>query len=271
MSSSSAVVGAVVVAAGSGERFSAASRSVASSTSAPRTPSPQPTYKQFCWLAGEPLVCRATRTAAQVADDVVVVLPSALIEGGTSDDQGEVVAALVEFGATVVAGGTSRATSVLAGLRALAPTVERVVVHDAVRPAAPTELFTRTLAQLDHADGAVPGMRPSDTIKVVALPARASEQAAGHRVVETLDRSQLVAVQTPQAFRRDVLERAYACFGDAGSTSSDWGTAAPTDCAGLVERAGGNVVTVEGHALAHKITTPDDLVIVEALLAQRAS
>lgn len=273
-----------MVAAGSGERFTDAS-----CATTPRTPAATSTYKQFCQLGGVPLVCRATQAATEAVDVVVVVLPRVLMasvsgeglpdeiwpgEGSPLDGSGEIVAALRELGAKVVAGGTSRAASVREGLRALDSTVSRVVVHDAVRPAAPAALFVRTLAQLDHADGAVPGLRPTDTVKVVAAPEHAGEPAAPV-VRQTLDRNQLMAIQTPQAFRRDVLERAYESLASGepladGKPPADVG-AEPTDCAGLVEHIGAKVVVVDGDPLAHKVTTPADLMILKALLATQAS
>ncbi len=272
-----------MVAAGSGERFANAARPAVSRGAT--TDAAPFAYKQFCALDGVPLVCRAARTAAEVADVVVVVLPGALMAGlpeesaptesSPADSQAaegasEIVAALRELGATIVAGGASRAASVREGLRALNQTVTQVVVHDAARPAAPAELFARTLAQLSCADGAVPGLAPTDTIKVVAATERATDVC---QVVETLNRAQLMAIQTPQAFRRDVLQRAYErALGGAEPAAQPVARPAAQlpDCATLVELAGGNVVVVEGDSLAHKVTTPADLAILEALLAAQA-
>jgi 2-C-methyl-D-erythritol 4-phosphate cytidylyltransferase len=114
-------------------------------------------------------------------------------------------------------------------------------VHDAARPFAVPELVTRVLEALGDADGAVPGTPVTDTVKRVD----------GGRVLETLDRAPLVAVQTPQGFRADVLRRAFAEAGDR--------LAAATDCASLVEAAGGSVAVVEGDAANIKVTTPADL------------
>ena len=138
----------------------------------------------------------------------------------------------------VVAGGATRSDSVRAGLAAVPADAEVVVVHDAARPFATPALFDAVIAAVrDGADGAIPGLPPADTIKRVD----------GGRVVETLDRAMLVAVQTPQAFRADVLRAAHAAGADA------------TDDAALVEAGGGTVVVVAGEPDNRKITFPGDL------------
>lgn len=140
--------------------------------------------------------------------------------------------------AAAVAGGTTRSDSVRAGLAAVAPEAVIVVVHDAARPLAPAALFTAVVAAVrDGADGAVPGLPVADTLKRVD----------GSRVVATVDRDGLVAVQTPQAFRAAALRAAYAAGGAA------------TDDAALVEAAGGTVVVVPGDPSNLKLTTPEDL------------
>jgi 2-C-methyl-D-erythritol 4-phosphate cytidylyltransferase len=146
-----------------------------------------------------------------------------------------------------IEGGATRSASVRAGLDALPP-CDAVVVHDAARPLAPPELFTRVLEALADADAAIAAARFADTVKRVD----------GGRVVETLDRSELWAVQTPQAFRRDVLERALDV--------PDEVLAAATDDAWLVERLGGRVAVVEGSARNFKVTTREDHELAELLL-----
>jgi 2-C-methyl-D-erythritol 4-phosphate cytidylyltransferase len=144
-----------------------------------------------------------------------------------------------------VPGGAVRSASVRAGLAALAP-CDAVIVHDAARPLVTPDLFAATLAALSDADAAVAAARVTDTIR----------DADGR----TVDRSRLWAVQTPQAFRRDVLERALDV--------SDEILAAATDDAWLVERAGGKVVMVEAPASNFKITTPHDLAVADWLLSK---
>src|SRR5262249_37560323 len=116
-----------------------------------------------------------------------------------------------------------------------------VLVHDAARPVLPPEVVERLLAALGEGyDGAVPGLAVSDTVK----------RAVDGVVVETLPRHELVAVQTPQAFVASVLRAAFAAGGDLSLA---------TDCASLVEAAGGRVKVVEGDERLQKVTTRADL------------
>jgi 2-C-methyl-D-erythritol 4-phosphate cytidylyltransferase len=123
-----------------------------------------------------------------------------------------------------------------------------IVVHDAARPLLPEAVLERVITALgDGWDGAVPALPLADTIK------RAGEDGA---VLETLDRSGLVAVQTPQAFASAALRSAL------GGNLTGF-----TDCAGLVEAGGGRVRIVDGDPRLLKVTTPSDLAFVETLLA----
>ena len=202
----------VIVAAGWGERFGGP--------------------KQFAELGGARLVDHAVDTATAACDAVVLVVPHA------SDWQGADVDALVS-------GGTTRAESVRAGLAVVPPGAEIVVVHDAARPLATRELFDAVITAVrGGADGAVPGLAVTDTLKRVD----------DVRVTATVDRVGLVAVQTPQAFRADVLREAHASGADA------------TDDAALVEELGGTVVVVPGDPRNLKVTGPADLMIAAALL-----
>jgi 2-C-methyl-D-erythritol 4-phosphate cytidylyltransferase len=138
-----------------------------------------------------------------------------------------------------VAGGTTRSESVRAGLAAVPADATIICVHDAARPLASPALFQAVIeAVRAGADGAVPAVPVADTIKFVD---------AGGVVIDTPDRSRLVAVQTPQAFRAEVLRRAHTDAVDG------------TDDAALVERLGGAVVTVPGESWNRKITDPEDL------------
>jgi 2-C-methyl-D-erythritol 4-phosphate cytidylyltransferase len=146
----------------------------------------------------------------------------------------------------VVPGGETRSDSVRAGLAAVPAAATVVVVHDAARPFAGAPLFDAVVAAVrDGADAAIPGVPVVDTVKRVR----------DGRVVETVDRAELVAVQTPQAFRAEALRSAHARGGDA------------TDDAALVERAGGRVVVVPGDPSNAKVTTPADLAALRAALA----
>ncbi len=210
-------VAAVVVAAGRGERFGAP--------------------KQFAQLGHETLAARGVRTSRGVANRVVLVVPADYDGTGEGAD-------------VIVTGGATRSDSVRAGLAAVGD-VEIVVIHDAARPLASDALFASVVrAVLDGADGAVPGVALTDTIK------RVVRGAATTTVAATLDRDELVAVQTPQAFRREALERAHATASDA------------SDDAALVEALGGVVVVVPGERANLKVTTPEDASRLAALLPE---
>ena len=193
--------------------------------------------KAFVVLGGRPMLewsLEALRAAG--IEDVVVALPP-----------GEDPPA----GCMGVGGGATRSESVRAALAAAPPGGE-VVVHDAARPLVTAEHFTAALAALADADCAVAAAPVTDTVK----------EAGDDRVVTaTLDRSRLWAIQTPQAFRREALERALAVSGDV--------LARATDDAWLVERTGGTVRVVESTPANLKVTTPHDLRIAELLLADR--
>ncbi|MFQ6171502.1 2-C-methyl-D-erythritol 4-phosphate cytidylyltransferase [Oryzobacter sp. R7] len=219
-------VGVVVVAAGSGSRLGAG------------------TPKAFVHLGGRPLVAHALDVVARVpgVTSVAVVVPPEL-----ADASGPAWAGVrLPPSAVVVAGGAERTHSVAAGLAALDDSCDVVLVHDAARCLAPVAVFERVVAAVrGGAAGVVPGVPVVDTVKVV------DERGV---VVATPDRGSLRAVQTPQGFRRVVLEAAHAGGGDA------------TDDAGLVEALGHEVLVVAGDPLAHKVTTPDDLAHAERLL-----
>ncbi len=226
-------VWAVVVAAGSGERLGA----------------DRP--KAFVRFGGRTLLAASLETLEEhpAVDGIVVVVPEGWEERTSllADDlcAGKIAAA--------VAGGATRADSVRQ--RARRPARQRRASCSCTTPRARSRrrtLVDRVLRGLaGGADGVVPALPLTDTIKRVD----------GERVVETVDRSALVAVQTPQGFPvarlREAIERA---GGDLGSA---------TDCASLVERAGGRVVHVEGDRANLKVTTRDDLRRAERLLAER--
>lgn len=172
----------------------------------------------------------ATDAAANLSAGVVLVVPA--------DQAAEPAFAVPEGATLVVAGGSSRSESVRCGLAAVPADAEIICVHDAARPFATHEIFERVVAAVrSGADAAVPAVEVADTIKVVDRSGR---------VVATPDRSTLRAVQTPQAFRADVLRAAHQRGGDA------------TDDAGLVEAGGGYVVVVQGDVDNRKVTSPAD-------------
>jgi 2-C-methyl-D-erythritol 4-phosphate cytidylyltransferase len=208
-------VWAIVLAAGAGTRFGSA--------------------KQFGQIGTRRVVDLAVERAASCSDGVVVVVPAGHRWRGPPVD-------------AAVEGGATRSASVRSGLASVPESCDVILVHDAARPLASSALFEAVTAAVSAgADGAVPGLPVTDTIKRVL----------DGRVVETVSRSNLVAVQTPQAFRADALRRAHAGGGD------------DTDDAALVEGAGGTVVVVPGEESNLKVTTAVDLEraasIVEAL------
>ncbi len=193
--------------------------------------------KAFVEVDGRPLLGWALDgVRAAGLHGVVVVAPGTHLEAAS-----ELCGA-----ALVVPGGSSRQASVAAGLAAL-PEVDLVLVHDAARAFVPPAVFATVLAALVGGEQAVvPGVPPADTLR--------------HRQDGPLDRSRVVAVQTPQGFVREVLLRAHAA-GDPDAT----------DDAGLVERLGVRVHVVPGSDEGFKVTRPVDLLLAEALVRSRAS
>jgi len=172
--------------------------------------------------------------ASRCFDRIVVVAPER-----RHAEIGAIALALGPTSLTCVAGGPRRRDSVLAGLTAL-PDCDIVAVHDGARPLCPPEVFGRVIAAAAQTGAATAATPCLDTIK----------QVADGRVVATLDRAQLVAVQTPQAFRAAVLRRGHQSAPDAD---------AGDDCV-LVERVGEPVAVVDGDVRNRKITLADDLV-----------
>lgn len=187
--------------------------------------------------------------ASRTVDLVVVAAP---------EDTTESVAAMLAehvFGADVlvVTGGDTRQDSVARALLALPEDVDVVLVHDAARPLVPEEMVTAVASAVRAGHVAVvPGLPVVDTIK------RVNEASD---VVTTVDRGPLRAIQTPQGFRRSVLQSAHA--------AADLDETPITDDAGLVERLGIAVHVVPGHEEAFKVTRPFDVVMAEAVLARR--
>ena len=201
--------------------------------------------KGFIELDGRPLLSYAIEAVrgCREIESVAVAVPV-----GYEDRAFEIAG---PRGVDVVLGGASRQASVENSLSIvlsdLDPLPEAVVIHDVARPMATSDLFDRVLAALEGADGVVPAIPVVDTIKRVG----------GGAVTETLRRDSLVAVQTPQAFRTEALERAHAAARREGVRA--------TDDAALLERIGGRVVVVDGDPRNLKITRPDDLRLASLL------
>lgn len=196
----------IVVAAGSGTRFGG--------------------LKQFEELGSQRVVDWGIKTALRASDGVVVVLPADASRLSSGDVRS-------------VVGGATRSASVRNGLEAVPEDASVILVHDGARPFASLDLFDRVIdAVRAGADGAIPGVAVTDTIKRVG---------ADGTIIGTVERADLRAVQTPQAFRSGALRNAYIGGNDA------------TDDAAVVEASGGHVVVVEGDPENRKITTPADL------------
>jgi 2-C-methyl-D-erythritol 4-phosphate cytidylyltransferase len=189
--------------------------------------------------------------ASRSVQVIVIAAPADLVEDvrsllGQVDSAADI---------TVVTGGETRQESVARALIAVPDDVDVVLVHDAARPLVPPEVVSAvTTAVRSGAPAVVPGIPLADTIKAVD---------GDGIVTSTPDRSALRAIQTPQGFRRSVLQAAHAAV-EPGQPSA-------TDDAGLVEQAGIPVMVIPGHEEAFKVTRPIDLILAEAILARRRS
>ncbi|MEX2107001.1 MAG: 2-C-methyl-D-erythritol 4-phosphate cytidylyltransferase [Solirubrobacterales bacterium] len=223
-------VTAVIAAAGSGERLGA---------SGP---------KAFVPLAGRPMIewsIDAFRACDSVRS-IVVAVPPGHVHDLAGHDLG------------VVSGGATRAQSVANAMAAVGTGL--VAIHDAARPLVTPELVEALVACLDEAPeaaGVIAATPVTDTIKRVAPPSSSSRV-----VVETLDRAQLWAAQTPQVFRTEALRAALASSPNPEQA---------TDEAMLVEEAGGTVLIHPTGTENFKVTTPLDLRVAELLVAERSA
>ncbi|MWV50762.1 2-C-methyl-D-erythritol 2,4-cyclodiphosphate synthase [Rathayibacter sp. VKM Ac-2803] len=208
--------------------------------------------KAYVECAGVTILERSLRTVLTLPEPVqiVVVAPAELV-----DETARLCAAaagLASDAVAVTAGGATRQESVARGLALLAPSIETVLVHDAARALTPVDQFERVITAVRATGGGViPGLPVTDTIKRV--------EPAG-TILDTVDRSELAAVQTPQGFPRSLLDDAYA------AAEREF-----TDDAALLAAHGHPSVVVPGDALAFKITTPWDLARAEQLLAPPAA
>ena len=193
--------------------------------------------KALIQIDGVTLIERAFAALSPVVDEIVITAPAGY------EDQ---FRAIVGDSATVITGGVLRSDSVNVALKSLSPSTKYVLVHDAARALATSELAERVLHGLTSGESAViPALSVVDTIKEV--------DRDGY-VRSTPDRSILRAVQTPQGFSVDVLKRAHEASEDA------------TDDAALVEALGVKVKTIPGEARAMKITNPEDIAIAVTLV-----
>ncbi len=206
--------------------------------------------KVFIELAGRAVWLRAAEPFLAREDVHQVIL--AVAPGDREGVEARFGANLAFHGIRLVEGGAERADSIARALEVVDPACDHVAVHDAARPCVPAETIEAVFRACVEHGAALPGLPVTDTLKRV--------DPHGW-IAETVPREGLVAVQTPQAFRRDLLVRAYehrAAVGDAA-----------TDDARLVEATGHRCWVVEGSPLNIKITTPADLRLAEAILLAR--
>lgn len=218
----SGVCGVIIVAGGRGQRLGGA------------------VPKQFLDLGGRSILQRSVAAFDRfpgTAHVVVVLPPELVVEGPT-------LVGAVSHGVRFAAGGDRRQDSVQAGLRAMPADATVILIHDAARPFVDEALIERVAAAAVRTGAAVPAMQARDTVK------RAG--AGGGLVAGTIAREEIWMAQTPQGFRRDVLEQAIAHAGPDTDA---------TDEALIVERAGKAVEIVAGDPRNFKITTADDLTI----------
>lgn len=201
--------------------------------------------KQFRWVAGKPMLLHSLQTFQQRPDVgmVVVVLPKKF-----AGDPPPWLFQCDLDRMLVSVGGRERSDSVRNGLEDLDDGNELVAVHDAARPLVSEALIDRVITEARKGHGAAPGIAVVDTLK------RADEEG---RIVETVDRKDVWRIQTPQAFPREMLERAHA--------EAQRAQIAATDDASLCERLGMKVVIVQGSERAMKITSEADFARAEAL------
>ncbi len=186
--------------------------------------------KALIQIQGITLLERAFTSLSKVVDEIIITAPAGYEEH---------FKAIVGQSAEVITGGVLRSDSIRVALKALSPSVESVLIHDAARALASSALAARVLGDVQSGQSAViPVLKVIDTIKEIDRDGF---------VRATPDRSSLVAAQTPQGFNRQVLERAHSASDDA------------TDDAALVEAIGVKVKTIEGEASAFKITTKEDI------------
>ncbi len=192
--------------------------------------------KALIQIEGITLVERAFAALSKVVDEIVITAPT-----GFEDEFRKIIG----DSAKVITGGVLRSDSVKLAVAAISPSVEKILVHDAARGLATSDLASRVLKELESEEAVIPVLQVIDTVKEV--------DAAGY-VRNTPDRNQLRAVQTPQGFSKSVLLRAHEASEDA------------TDDAALVEALGIKVKTIPGEALALKITNPEDIAVAVSLL-----
>lgn len=231
----------IILAAGSAQRLREAGLSCA---------------KQFLHFKGKPLYWHGAHAMAKVPElgGVVFVFPADVSDEALADLENEVKKLFFEDNITVqwkaVRGGETRQLSVLSGLNSLPLSCQRVLVHDSARPFASPTLMSHVAKALHEHEAVIPAIAVSDTIKQVD---------ASSYVIQTPERKTLRAVQTPQGFHVGLLRKGHALAAEKGLEV--------TDDAMLMEHMGVGVFVVEGEVANTKITTPEDLTLLEGTSA----
>ncbi len=199
--------------------------------------------KQFALVGNEPILARTINNFAKAfaGAKIVVVLAADKV-----DFWKDLSARFRVARHTVVEGGRERFDSVKRGIEALSDAVDLIAVQDGVRPFASTEMLRRTAECAERNGSAIPVVLPVDSFRVVT----------GNEGSQIIDRASLRIVQTPQIFRADILRAAY------DTDFAEWFT----DDASVVERAGYPIHLCEGERTNIKITTPDDMVVAQAII-----
>lgn len=220
------ICSAIIVAAGSGKRMDSE------------------TKKQFLNLFGRPVLSHTIENidANDLVNEIIIVVSKddvlAVKDIVFSCDSKKVK--------EIVVGGENRADSVAIGLKSVSDTADIILIHDGVRPLVSSELITACISDANEFGGATLGVKVKDTIKTVDKDGF---------IVSTLKRDELVAIQTPQCFRAAIIKRAYESY-DSEATD---------DCS-LVEKLGVKIKVTEGSYNNIKLTTKEDLIILNALI-----
>jgi len=214
--------------------------------------------KQFLDLSGKPVLARTVGVfdASPDIDDIILVIPE-----GYEDTVRDGIVARRGFGKCreIVAGGGDRLRSVYEGIRRVRPGTEILVVHDGVRPFTTGPEIARVIAGAAKYGACAPGCRPKDTVKLVQADRRAALAEESAVFAEsTPGRANIRLIQTPQAFRFDIIKSAYDYAVENGLNASD--------DAALAEMAGVRTRIIEGNYANIKITTEEDMVFAEAWL-----
>ncbi len=222
---------AIIVAAGAGKRMG------------------RQTPKAFLQISGKAILLRTLEKFrdANAVDSITVVLPQQSFSVWERMVSSWTVAKLD----ALVAGGASRQESVWNGLSQLSPQSDIVLIHDGVRPFIRTALIEKSIKTAQSSGAAILGVTPKDTIKTIT-----AEQVSG-----TCQRSALIAVQTPQAYRYDIIMRAYRHAREKGVNA--------TDDAALVEQIGCGIEWIQGDYFNIKITSPEDILVAETFIQSR--